>query len=148
MSKKCKVLKELEPLYILIDPETWEECGETNADQLMEAWGCKNLQQIEKCLDKNQLYDGCIIIEDYDDGYFQELDVRKQRREQINLFTEDLECCYYVTNRDRVFSVTKDESRIKTYLDIETDGIHNFVFVNGRKWDIEDLKEEKFCSYH
>lgn len=148
MSKKCKVLKELEPLYILIDPETWEECGETNADHLMEAWGCKNLQQIEKCLDKNQLYDGCIIIEDYDDGYFQELDVRKQRREQINLFTEDLTHCYYVTNRDRVFSVTKDESRIKTYLNIETDGIHNFVFVNGRKWNIEDLKEEKFCSYH
>lgn len=148
MSKKNKVLKELEPLYILIDPETWEECGETNAKHLMEAWGCTNLQQIEKCLDRNQLYDGCIIIEDYEDGYFQELDIRKERREKINLFTEDSQYCYYVTNRDRVFKVTKDDARAKTYLDIETDGIHNFITVNGRTWDIEDLKEEKFSVYH
>lgn len=145
MSKKSSVkLEDLDVLYTMIDPETWEECGETDAPTLMEAWGCKNLQQIEKNLDKGVRYDGCIIIEDFDDGYFQELEKRKANRERSCIFTEDSSFCYYVTTRKRVFSVTKDGSRIKKFIDtFEEDGEHS-VFINNNLWNVENLISECF----
>lgn len=142
------------PMYLLIDDD-YDQVGRISLPELQKAWQCDTPQQVLHKINKDEKFQGCLVIEDDECPYFQKSILRTEQREQSAYLSEDSQYIYYYTNHGKVYRIpcpkTKDEKKGKReYLETEMIQGHICISIededgsNGEYWDITALIKENF----
>lgn len=140
------------PMYLLIDDD-YDQVGRISLPELQKAWQCDTPQQVLHKIDKNEKFQGCLVIEDDECPYFQQSILNANTREQSAYLSEDDQYIYYYTNHGKVYRVPcikTDRRNKREYLDTEMCHGHICISIededgtDGEYWDITALIKENF----
>ena len=142
------------PMFLLIDDD-YDQVGRISLPELQKAWQCDTPQQVLHKINKDEKFQGCLVIEDDECPYFQHAMAHAEAKEESAYLSEDDKYIYYYTNHGRAYRIPYQKSKNKKkakreFLETEMYNGHICLSIededgsNGEYWDITALIKKNF----